>query len=58
MTGMIDTVKGKTMDMRIRNIEPELSRRFKALCQLEAKTLGQYLTELMEKELVARGMGK
>jgi len=58
MTGMIDTVKGKTMDMRIRNIEPKLSRRFKALCQLEAKTLGQYLTELMEKELVARGMGK
>ena len=46
------------MDMRIMNIDEGLSRRFKALCQLEAKTLGQYLTELMEKELVAKGMGK
>ena len=46
------------MDMRNRNIDPDLSRRFKALCQLEAKTLGQYLCELMEKELADRGMGK
>ena len=39
------------MEMRITNINENLSRRFKALCQLEGKTLGQYLTELMEQEL-------
>ena len=48
----------RAMDMRIRNIDGNLSRRFKALCQLEGKTLGQYLTELMEKELERKGLGK
>jgi len=43
------------MDMRIRSIAPELSRRFKALCQLEGKTLGQYLMELMKRELELKG---
>ena len=37
--------------MRIRSIDPEVSRRFKALCQLEGKTLGQKLTELMVAEI-------
>ena len=46
------------MDMRIINIDENLSRRFKALCQLQGKTLGEYLSELMEKELEAKGMGK
>ena len=51
----IELLQIKTMDMRIRNIDPELSRRFRALCTLEGKTLGQYLTELMEKELERLG---
>jgi len=46
------------MDMRIINIDPNLSKRFKALCMLEGKTLGQYLTELMEKELEQQRLGK
>ncbi len=48
----------KRMDMRIRDIDPELSKRFKALCMLEGKTLGNYLTMLMEKELVRKGLGR
>jgi len=46
----------KKMDMRIRDIDPVLSKRFKALCLLEEKTLGQYLTELMEREIEEKGL--
>ena len=44
--------------MRIRNIDEDVSRRFKALCQLEGKTLGEKLTELMNSELKKKGMDK
>ena len=47
----IELLPSVSMDMRIKGIDPELSRRFRALCILEGKTLGVYLTELMEKEL-------
>ena len=43
------------MEMRIKNIDPLLSRRFHALCKLEGKTLGRYLTELMQRELDCKG---
>ena len=48
----------KIMDMRIRNIPEDVSRRFRALCLLEGKTLGQKLIELMEAELDRQKMGK
>ena len=51
-------VDNRKMEMRITNIDENLSRRFKALCQLEGKTLGEKLTELMEKEVEKSGIGK
>ena len=47
-----------SMDMRIRHIDPDVSRRFKALCQLEGKTLGEKLTELMWLAVKERGLDK
>ena len=44
--------------MRVRNIDPLLSRRFKALCQLEGKTLSEGLTELMTEAVKKAGLDK
>ena len=44
--------------MRITNIDEDLSRRFRALCLMEKKTLGAKLTEMIERELQKKGMGR
>jgi len=58
MVNIESKVNNRVMEMRITNIDENLSRRFKALCQLQGKTLGEYLTELIKKELEAKGMSE
>ena len=52
---MVRTEQTKVMDMRIRDIDPDLSRRFKALASLEGKSLRSKIIELMEREVEEKG---
>ena len=55
---MATAVRQRAMEMRITNIDEDLSRRFRALCLMEKKTLGAKLTEMIERELQKKGMGR
>ena len=46
------------MDMRIRDIDPELHRRFRILCAMESKSQNRKLKELIEQAVEKAGIGK
>jgi hypothetical protein len=46
------------MDMRIRDVDPDLSRKFRAYCQYQGRTLGDMLMELMRERLKQAGFDK